>query len=159
MSLWVHWSVGVVHCWLVGVVHTLLISLICWVKHKLVYASVSILWLLMLVWGVLLYLVTVSCGLVFLSWVVFDCVLLKSLSGVLLCPSWVLSCCLLVRCEGLVSQSESFALSLCSTLVLSLFESVNVIVSLSVRSDSLWQWAESSLGVLSYSLVLIIPRW
>ena len=44
---------------------------------------------------------------------------------------------ILVSCEGLVSQSESFTLSLCSTLVLSLFESVNVIVSLSVRSDSL----------------------
>ena len=56
----------------------------------------------------------------------FDCVLLESSLVVLL-----------VSYEGLVSQSESFTLSLCSTLVLSLFESVNVIVSLSVRSDSL----------------------
>ena len=74
----------------------------------------------------LLHLVTVSCGLVFLSRVVFDCVLLESSLVVLL-----------VSCEGLVSQSESFTLSLCSTLVPSLFESVNVIASLSVRSDSL----------------------
>ena len=57
-----------------------------------------------------------------------DCVLLESSLVVLL-----------VSCEGLVSQSENFTLSLCSTLVLSLFESVNVLDSLSVRSDSLGQ--------------------
>ena len=153
MSLWVrvHWSVGVVHWWSVEVVHALLISLIGWVHHKLVYTSVSILWLLMLVevcffilWQstVALYLktfwvewcLTVS----FLSpWVVVNCVPLESSLVVIL-----------VSCEGLVSQSESFTLSLCNTLVLSLFESVIVIVSLSMRLDSLWQWVESSLGVL-----------
>ena len=91
------------YCWSVGVVHGLLISLICWVKHKLVYTSVSILWLLMLVWGVCLHLVTVSCGLVewcltvpFLSlWVVVNYVPLEFSLVVLL-----------VSCEGLISQSE-----------------------------------------------------
>ena len=93
------------HCYSVGVVHALLISLICWGKHKLVYTLVSILWLLMLVWGVLLHLVTVSCGPVFLSWVVSDSVLLKSLSGVWLWPSWVFSCCPSCQLWG-VSQSK-----------------------------------------------------
>ena len=161
MSLWVrvHWSVGVVHWWSVVVLHTLLINLIGWVKHKLVYTSVSILWLLMLVevcffilWQstVALYLKTFwvewCLTMSFLSlWVVVNCVPLESSLVVIL-----------VSCEGLVSQSESFTLSLCSTLVLSLFESVNVIVNLSVRSDSIWQWVESSLGVLP---ILIIPGW
>ena len=88
MRLWVrvHWSVRVVYWWSVVVVHILLISLIGWVKHKLVQASVSILWLLMLVWGL-----TVSCGLVFLSWV--D---LLELSGVWLCLSLVFEWWLIV---------------------------------------------------------------
>ena len=64
MSLWVrvHWSVGAVHWWSVVVVHILLISLICWVKHKFVYTSVScdclclrfeffILWQLVVAWS------------------------------------------------------------------------------------------------------------
>ena len=89
--------------WVV-VVHTLLISLICWVKHKLVYTSVScgclclrfeffILWQSVVAWSSWVeWCMTVS----FLSlWVVVNCVPLESFLVVLL-----------VSCEGLVSQSE-----------------------------------------------------
>ena len=93
MSLWVrvHWSIGVVHWWSIVVVHTLLISLIGWVKHKLVYTSVSILWLLMLdVWVFILWQSAMAwsswvewCMTVSLLslWVVYNYILLESLSG------------------------------------------------------------------------------
>ena len=144
--MWVNWAKALLSLW-VGVVHGLLISLIGWVKHKLVYTSVCILRLLMLGWGVKVscwsclpelsgtswveWCMTVS----FLSlWVVVHCVSLLSLSG---CPS-----CQLRGYSVKVKFHFEFVQYLGTELVLS--QSMSLIV---------YQWDQTVLdSELSFSL-------
>ena len=148
-------------------VHVLLISWSCWVKHKLSLYVYQYLVITYACWGlVFFFLLTVSCDLVskvFLSWVgvwLLSSCLDHQLSCLESPPILLLVSCVILSWWG-VSQSKwqfhfEFVQYFGTEFV---WVSQCYGQSISVGLDSLWQCTKSPLGVLSYSLILIIPGW
>ena len=148
-------------------VHALLISWSYWIKHKLgLYICKHLEITYACLRFAFFFLLTVSCGLVskvFLSWVrvwsLYSC--LDHQLSCLESPLVVLLVSCVVMSWWGVSQSKwKFHFEFVQYLGTE-FVWVNQCYgqSISMGLDSLWQCTKSSLGVLSYSLILIIPGW